>query len=79
MGMRFEVWCYSNSWGKWIRNVYPNLQDAQKRYEVLESLGKNVRPPQPVNTGLPLFDWVAYTLNKVLGRTKPKKVFSMIK
>jgi hypothetical protein len=54
--MRYEVWSYSKSWKKWIRNIYPSLDDAQKRYERLRAIGRTVKPPQPMNTGLPLLD-----------------------
>lgn len=66
--MRYEVWSYSKSWGKWVRNVYPQLDDAQKHFDRLRRLGRRVHPPQPVNTGLPWADKLRVLLNRLLKR-----------
>ena len=73
--MRYEVWSYSKSWKKWIRNIYPSLDEAQKRYERLRGLGRKAKQPQPMNTGLSIFDrlktWFAQTFLPKKSR-KPK-------
>lgn len=71
--MRVEVWCYSKTWGKWIRNIYTNPDDAHKRYERLKRMGKRVKPPQPVNTGLPLYDRVGTFLASAMLRIRGRK------
>lgn len=71
--MRYEVWSYSKSWKKWIRNIYSSLEDAQKRYERLHGIGRRVKPPQPMNTGLPLLDRVKTFLVQPFMRKKRKK------
>lgn len=68
MRSRYEVWRYSNSWGKWIRDIYPDLDEANKRYEFLQQRGKKARPPRPFNHGLPLTDRVEYMVSKVIRR-----------
>lgn len=71
--MRYEVWCYSRSWRKWIRGVYTSTEAAQKRYERLQRLGRRVKPPQPVNQGLPLFDRVSFFIEDAIERAKSKR------
>jgi hypothetical protein len=71
--MRYEVWSYSKSWKKWIRNIYPSLDDAQKRYERLHTIGRRVKPPQPMNTGLPLLDRLKTLLAQPFTRKKRRE------
>ena len=56
MHTRHEVWRYSKSNKQWIRDVYTNLEDAQRRYTRLKAKGKKIKPPQPVGTGISLID-----------------------
>ena len=53
MSTRYEVWRYSESWRTWVRDIYRDADQAQRRYEFLQRRGKRVRAPQPLNTGLP--------------------------
>lgn len=69
--MRYEVWSYSKTWGKWVRNVYPQVEDAEKHFTRLKKLGRRVHPPQPVNTGLPWAERMRILFNRMLRRRRP--------
>lgn len=56
MRMKYEVWRYSESWGKWIRDIYFDIGEAQRRYELLQKNGKRAKRPQPMNEGLTMFE-----------------------
>jgi hypothetical protein len=71
--MRYEVWAYSKSWKKWIRNIYPTHEEAQKRYERLQNKGRRVKPPQPMNTGLPLLDRLKTFLAPLFKKKKHRR------
>jgi hypothetical protein len=71
--MRYEVWFYSKSWKKWIRNIYPSIDDAQKRYERLQRIGRTVKPPQPMNAGVPVFERLKVMLAGLFMKRKHRK------
>lgn len=68
MRRRYEVWSYSTTWGKWIRDIYPDAGSALMRYEYLQMRGEAVRPPRPANQRLPWRDRLGFTLSRVAGR-----------
>lgn len=70
MHSRYEVWRYSHSWGKWIRDIYPDITTATRRYQRLLTNGKKARPPRPFNRGLPLADRVDFLLTRIFKRTR---------
>lgn len=65
---RYEVWSYSTDWGKWIRDIYPDLATATMRYEDLILFGEAARPPRPANLRLPLKDRLGFTLSQIFKR-----------
>ncbi len=73
MRSRYEVWRYSPSWGKWIRDIYPDGIEAARRYESLLRKGKTARPPRPFNSGLPLADRVGFMVSRLFRRTNTGK------
>lgn len=70
MQSRYEVWRYSNSWKKWVRDIYRDSEEAQARYEFLLRRGKKARAPRPFNSGLPLVDRVGFAMNRILVQAK---------
>ena len=48
----------------WIRDIYKELHVAERRHERLKRIGKKTKPPQPVNTGLSVWDRLS-TLNTI--------------
>lgn len=71
MQSRYEVWRYSNSWKKWVRDIYRDSDLAQERYEYLLRRGKTVRAPQPFQSGLPITTRVGFMVGRLLARKKP--------
>lgn len=70
---RYEIWRYSDSSAKWVRYIYPNASEAGERYAYLLKKGKTVRPPQPVNRGLPLADRVSSMMRQLFKRSATRK------
>jgi hypothetical protein len=59
--MKYEVWGYSRSWRRWVRCIYPTQDFADKRYQYLKRIGRAVKPPQPLGTGIsPLYHCIAF-------------------
>lgn len=54
MRSRFEVWRYSDSWNKWVRDIYRDPEEAQQRYEFLLRRGKKAKAPRPFNLSMKL-------------------------
>lgn len=52
----YEVWRYSITWKKWIRDVYFDMSKAEKRYDLLKKNGKRVKMPQPINKGIRFYE-----------------------
>ncbi|RJG03656.1 hypothetical protein [Noviherbaspirillum sedimenti] len=67
---RYEVWSYSTAWGKWIRDIYPDLGTATMRYEDLLLFGEAARPPRPANLPLPLKDRLGFALSRIFKRAR---------
>lgn len=65
---RYEVWSYSTTWEKWIRDIYPDKGSATMRYEDLLLFGEAARPPRPANLPLPLKDRVGFALSGIFKR-----------
>lgn len=65
---RYEVWSYSPTWGKWIRDIYPDVHSATMRYEDLVLFGGIARPPRPANLRLPVKDRLGFVLSRIFKR-----------
>lgn len=70
MHRRYEVWRYSQSWNKWLRDIYRDPEEAQARYEFLLRKGKKAKPPRPFNSGVPIFDRVGFAMSSILGHAR---------
>ncbi len=68
MRRRYEVWSYSATWQKWIRDIYPDLESARMRYEDLLMFGGAALPPRPANLRLPVKERLGFALSRVLKR-----------
>jgi hypothetical protein len=71
MRHRYEVWHYSQSWDKWVRDIYRNLEEAQQRYDSLRRKGKSARAPRLYKMHIPLFERVGFVFSEVLRRRNP--------
>ena len=70
MQSRYEVWRYSMSWNKWVRDIYRDSEEAQKRYEYLLKRGKRVAAPRPFNSGVPLTDRIGVAMSQLFKKSK---------
>jgi hypothetical protein len=66
----YEVWRYSNSWKKWVRDIYRDPVAAQARYEFLVRRGRKARAPQPFNSGLPITERIGFVVSRILHQTR---------
>jgi hypothetical protein len=66
----YEVWRYSTTWKKWVRDVYRDPEEAQQRYEHLLRRGKTAKAPQPFNSGLPIADRIGFVVSRFLHQTR---------
>lgn len=70
MRSRFEVWRYSDSWNKWVRDIYRDPEEAQQRYEFLLRRGKKAKAPRPFNSRLPFVLRIGFAMHRAVKRTK---------
>ena len=68
MRRRYEVWSYSATWQKWIRDIYPDFESARMRYEDLQLFGGAALPPRPANLRLPVKNKLGFALSRILKR-----------
>lgn len=73
MRVRYEVWRYSNTWGKWVRDIYPDADEAMQRYERLRRHGKTARPPRPFSRELSLRDRIEFLFSQAFMRGIAKR------
>lgn len=70
MQNRLEVWRYSHTWKKWVRDIYKDSDEAQRRYESLLRKGKKAKAPRPFTSKFPMMDRVRFAVHLAMCRAK---------